>query len=896
MPLAIGTRLGPYDIASALGAGGMGEVYRAHDTKLNRDVAIKILPVAFADDPDRLARFTREAQALAALNHPNIATIYSVDEFSIPSADSTVRALVMELVDGEDLSGTIGRGALPLAEALPIARQIADALEAAHEAGIVHRDLKPANIKIRADGTVKVLDFGLAKAMDPAGASGADAMNSPTLTARATQMGMIIGTAAYMAPEQARGRAVDRRADIWAFGVILYEILTGRRAFEGDDISVTLASVIKEDVRWDALPADLPGSIRRVLRRCLEKDPRKRLSAIADARLELDEKEPASASAMPAAAPARASLVSRLWPAAAVFVVTAALAAVFWPSTPALPAAPTRLSFLSPPGQEMYPDSVAVTISPDGTMVAFIAGGLSQSESELWVRSLDSMTARRLDDAAGANLAFWSPDSRRLGFFTIGGKLKTIAASGGRAETLCDAPAGRGGTWSPSNVIVFAPNPGGPLFKINAAGGTPEPATELDASKGEYGHRMPTFLPDGVHFLYAALPGREGKFDIYAGSLHDRSRTLVGSFEGAPEYADPGWLLFARQGVLGAQKFDAATLTLSGDPIPLADEPTSVLDPAISFTAGKVASASKTGALAYYSSPSLNTVATWYDLNGLSLGTVSLPPGHYETFSISPDGTHAAFVRSDSPSESSIWLADLVRGGATPLISGHGRNDTPAFSPDGKQIVFAADREGPQQLYVTPVDGGGTERPILQNRAAFKAPTAWSPDGTTIVFTQLDQDTAQNVYAVPAGGGEAKLLVRSAARDISGAIAPNGRWMAYLSEETGRLEVYLQSFPEPGVRARVSQQGGNQMWWTSDGRQLVYLGTDNRTLWRVDVDLGASVRIGIPVKIGVLPPNQIWVDAAPGRTKFLGVTPERTSTGAATVVLNWRAGLDQARR
>jgi hypothetical protein len=379
MALSAGTRLGAYEIVGAIGAGGMGEVYKAHDTTLNRDVAIKVLPESLADDPERLARFTREAQTLAALNHPSIAAIYGIETEGMEAAGPRPLALVMELVEGEDLSRIIARGPMSLADAAPIARQIADALEAAEDAGIVHRDLKPANIKVRADGTVKVLDFGLAKAFAPMGASGpADAMNSPTLTARATQMGLILGTAAYMAPEQARGKAVDRRADIWAFGVVLYEMLTGRRAFEGDDISVTLASVIKDEVNWDALPADLPQPLRRLLRRCLEKDPRKRLSAIGDARLELDEPEqPAAGETTGVAAPptVRQSIIARLWPALTAIVVTAGVAALLWPRGPATPDRGTiRLSILSPSGTEMYPDSTGVAISPDGTMVAFIVG------------------------------------------------------------------------------------------------------------------------------------------------------------------------------------------------------------------------------------------------------------------------------------------------------------------------------------------------------------------------------------------------------------------------------------------------------------------------------------------------------------------------------------------
>src|SRR5579864_9486289 len=392
MPLAPGTPIGPYEILALLGAGGMGEVYRARDTRLNRDVAIKVLPESFANDVERLARFTREAQTLAALNHPNIAHIHGLEE------SGRIHALVMEVVEGEDLSAIIARGPVPLSDALPIARQVADALEAAHEQGIVHRDLKPANIKVRADGTVKVLDFGLAKALDPAGSSSADAMNSPTLTARATQMGMILGTAAYMAPEQARGRSVDRRADIWAFGVVLFEMLAGQRAFPGEDISEVMASVLKTEPAWPAIPETTPAPVRRLLRRCLEKDPRKRLSSIGDARLELDETESPATAQTPVAPAARRSLASRVWPVLAGVVVTAIVAALLWPRPgPARALELARLSILAPPGTELYPDSATVAISPAGTMVAFVVGTVSRSETQLWVRSLDSTAARRLE-------------------------------------------------------------------------------------------------------------------------------------------------------------------------------------------------------------------------------------------------------------------------------------------------------------------------------------------------------------------------------------------------------------------------------------------------------------------------------------------------------------------
>ena len=895
MSLLSGARIGPYEIVGAIGAGGMGEVYRARDTQLNRSVAIKVLPELFALDSERLARFTREAQTLASVNHPNIAQIYGLEQAS------SQRALVMELVEGDDLSVLIARGALPLADALPIARQIADALEAAHDVGIVHRDLKPANVKVRLDGTVKVLDFGLAKAMDPAASSGADAMRSPTMTAAAfaqaaggpgTQVGMIIGTAAYMAPEQARGRAVDRRADIWAFGVIVFEMLTGKRAFEGDDISEVLASVLKTEPDLTALPVETPANIRRLLRRCLEKDPRKRLSAIGDARLELDEPDAATPAAI--ATPTRPGIRAWIWPAVTLVAVAIAIAAVVSRRTPpGADARVTRLSILGPPGEPLFPDSANLAISPDGTMVAFFTGTATRTETELWVRSLDSSSSRRIDGAEGGQLPFWSPDSRRIAFFTPT-KLKTIAATGGRAETLADAPAGRGGTWSTSNVIVYAPEASGALYRIPAEGGTPTAVTTLDEKRKEIGHRFPAFLPDGRHFLFAALPGKLGKFDIFVGNVDDGSRSAIGQMDGAPVYADPGWLLYSRQGVLAAQPFDPQTRTITGAAVLLPDQPTSILDGVNSFTAGMITSASQTGTLAYFSAASENTVASWYGRDGTHTGTLDLPPGHYEAARISPDGTRAILVKSLSPSEASLWLLDLARGSVSPFSSGPGRNETPVWSPDGRRVVFAADRDGLQDLYIKQVDTAEVEQPLYRSEVLFKTPAAWSPDGQSIFVVQLDRDTSDNIWLIPADGkGAPRAVVRGPNRDRGGAPSPDGRWLAYISDETGRLEVYVQQLTEHGQRQQVSQQGASAVWWTPDGRQLVFAGGDWRSLWRVDMSTQSALRVGTPARFATLPEGILSIDATPDRTRFLAIAEERTGPGSLTIVQNWTAGLNR---
>jgi eukaryotic-like serine/threonine-protein kinase len=883
----------------------MGEVYRARDTKLNRQVAIKVLPGIFAGDPERLARFEREAQALASLNHPNVAQIYGVID-SPP-------ALVMECVEGEDLARRLLRGALPLDETLPIARQIAEALEAAHEQGVVHRDLKPANIMVSPDGVVKVLDFGLAKAIsgtsdghrssEPVhGLSPANLQDSPTFASpMRTQMGIVLGTAAYMAPEQARGKSADRRADIWAFGLVVYEMLTGHPTFGGEEISDVLAAVLRQEIAWQALPADTPPRLRRLLDRCLERDPKLRLRDIGEARVDLTRIEAGAVDLSgPGVAPvsaiaARRSVLPVIAVAVGAIAVVVALA-MWWSARREEPLARVaRVSLLPPAGISLYPDSTGVAISPDGTMVAFVVGAITRSETELWVRSLDSMTARRLDGGDGANLPFWSPDSRHIGFFT-GSKLKSIAASGGRAEIICDAyGGGRGAAWNASNVIVFAPDASGPLFRVSANGGTPVQITQLDTSRKEYGHRFPAFLPDGDHFVYASLPAHNGTFDIYAASLSGGRPTLLGAMESAPVYADPGWLLYARQGVLVARAFDPKTLALKGDPIGLEDEPSAILDPQTSFTAGRPVSISTSGTLAYYSAPSINTVAEWYTIDGRRIGSLDVPPGHYDKVAIAPDGGHAVLVRSSSPSESALWLVDLARGSASPLASAPGRNDSPVWSPDGSQVVFAADGGGAADLFVKTVGDASPEKPLYRSDALFKNPSSWSPDGKWVIVTQLDPVTAQNIWLLPASGGALTRYIEGPTRDDGIAVSPDGHWFAYISDDTSRFQLYLQSFPTPGHKIQVSQAGAFGAWWSGDGRELLFLGDDVRTVWKVQVNPGPALSLGTPVQVGQLPPGILWLDAMPDRQRLLTLAPERTGTGSMTLVQNWRGALDAKR-
>ena len=611
----IGSRLGPYEVTAKLGEGGMGEVWRATDSRLRREVAVKVLPAAFTADRERLARFEREAQTLAALNHPNIAAIYGLEE------SNGTRALVMELVEGEDLSTRIAHGPLPVAEALAIARQIAEALEAAHEQGIVHRDLKPANVKVRADGTVKVLDFGLAKAMEPAAGAGARAelAHSPTLTSHGTQLGVILGTAAYMAPEQARGGAVDKRADLWAFGVVLFEMLTGRSLFAGETVSDTLAGVLKTDVDLAALPAATPRAVRELLRRCLERNPRNRLRDAGDARLVLDDALAGrrdGVEAPPVAAAPAAHRLGRWLPWAIAAIASAiAIAAVVRPPRAAPASPPSAIRFHLQPLESVSPTRRGsfFTLSPDGRVLAVTADGA------LWVRPLDAVEPRRIEGAEDATYPFWSPDGAWIGFFS-GGQLRRVARDGGPAQRLCDAPEGRGAAWSPEGVIVFSPHLGARgLWRVSGQGGQPVQVTSLPENAANHAHRYPQFLPDG-RFLYMHLGPDPAVAGIWAASLEGGRpvRVLDGVDQAvyAPSASDPsrGHLLYRREKTLLAQPFDLATLRATGEAQPVAQN----VGTAANTGAGAFA-VSATGVLAFTSDLDGNGELVWVDRAGTRL-------------------------------------------------------------------------------------------------------------------------------------------------------------------------------------------------------------------------------------------------------------------------------------
>ena len=885
LALTAGTRLGPYDIVAPIGAGGMGEVYRARDTKLNRDVAIKTLPDAFAADSERLGRFEREARTLASLNHPHIAQIYGFEE------SGGARALVMELVEGPTLAERLGRGPLLLDEALAIARQIADGLEAAHELGIVHRDLKPANIKVRDDGTVKILDFGLAKALDPTASSTNAAMHSPTLTAHATVVGVILGTAAYMAPEQARGKTVDRRADIWAFGAVLYEMITGKRAFEGEEISDTLASVLKQDPDWTALPSDLPSSIPRVLRRCLEKDPRKRLSAIGDARLDLDERDEFRR----VEPPERATPARTRWILPTVVVSAAAGAIAAWlawaPPSPA-PALLSRFSVAPPENVTFYPDSTSAVISPDGRLIALATGDAVGSTAtgdftSLWVRPLDSFKARALAGTEGGFIPFWSPDSRQIAFFTVDHKLKKVTLETGRVEEICDAADGRGGTWNRKGIIVFAANTAGPLLQVAAAGGTPRPVTTLDSARGETGHRFPVFLPDGEHFLYAAVPPRAGAFDIFVGSITPSTHDLLLSAQTTPAISDAGYLLFVRKGSLVAQRFDAKRRTLSGEPVAIGE---SSAASGFTFLAGPAVSVSTTNALALIERlPNTNLV--WLDQAGNQTSRVTLPAGRYQGLNLTRDARRAVLVRWTSPTIADLWIADLDRGGASRLPNkAPGQIVSAVWSPDGERVAFSNNPDGPGDIYLESTLAANGEEPLYRSKGISKQPTSWSTDGRFIIFQDIDPATRWDLWVLSLADRSPKPYAHTASAESGGAISPDGRWVVYESDENNRNEVYVQAFPTPGRKYQVTSEGGSGAWWRSDSRQLLI--TKETQILLADVEARAEFSTSALRVVGHLPKGVVALDVTTDLKWLLALVNDTTDSGRSiTIVQNWTAAL-----
>jgi len=864
----IGSTLGPFQVVAKLGEGGMGEVYRALDTNLKRPVAIKLLPASVASDADRLARFQREAEVLALLNHPNIAQIHGLE------TSTGVTALVMELVEGPTLAERIAQGPIPVEEALPIARQIADALEAAHEQGIVHRDLKPANVKVRADGSVKVLDFGLAKAIEPASALRASAGQvggltpsmSPTITSPAmTQAGVILGTAAYMSPEQARGKPVDKRADVWAFGVVLFEMLTGRRAFPGEDITDTIVSVVSKEPDWKALPASTPPALRSLMGRCVVKDPRNRLRDMGDARIALADVRhepawPADRADGSRSSPRRERVLAAVALLFAFTTIFAFLRPLFAPAPPLPPT--VRFEVLPPKGMTVA--SGPTLLSPDGRRLAFVAA--SPSSRAIAVRSLDSSTAQVLagtETTAAAPLTFfWSDDSQQIAYFADG-KLRKIPATGGPSQVICTLPAAHSymGTWSKDGVILFGA--GGEnsntLFRVQASGGQPVPITQPGA-KPEY-LDVPSFLPDGRHYL--AWNGSEAA--AYVGSLDSNERRPLPGVTSPATYSSGGYLIFGREGSVVAQHFDLGRLQLSGDVLQIAE------------AAQDLPSASTTGALAYRPGIVTDSQLVWLDRTGNRLSVESLT-GSLQAPNLSRDGKRLAIERTDA-SGTDVWVIDLVRGTNTRLTDDPGDDSRPVFSQDGTRVAFTRGHG----IFQKSSSGTGPEE-----RLADGETTDWSPDGQFISFIKDGQ-----LWALPlAGDRKPMALVETKGNDRRGRFSPDGRWIAYESDFSGRLEVYVQQFPPTAERVQVSANGGGSAYWRSDGKELFFRAPDGKIMV-VDVTPGSTFQVSAPRVLfnvdGVIN-NGRFVVSPDGQRFLLPIRTQGQAEGI-TVILNWASGL-----
>jgi eukaryotic-like serine/threonine-protein kinase len=871
MTFATGARLGTYEIVGPLGAGGMGEVYRARDSKLRREVAIKVLPETFSHDTERVARLRREAEMLASLNHSHIAAIYDIVE------SGTAPFLVLELVEGETLADRIARGPLPCPEALEIARQIAEALEAAHDKGIIHRDLKPANIKITLDGNVKVLDFGLAK-VHASHADSLDLANSPTMLP--TTPGLILGTAAYMSPEQANGRDADRTSDVWAFGCVLYEMLAGRRAFEGATLTEILVNVLKTEPDWRRLPVETPERIRRLLRRTLQKDQRLRFRDMRDARLEIDDvqKGTSDVDRVAGVRPRRGVLA---WSSALALVslIAGVLAVKAFsppPTTPEL-----RLEINTPPTR-----NATLAISPDGLKIVFVAR--SEGGSQLWLRTLDSSSARPLAGTERGSAPFWSPDSRSLGFYA-NAKLKRLDVDGGSLRTLAPAAVPMGGSWGSDGTILFGTNPGGPILRMSAEGGEPTAVTRIDAA--QRGHTAPKILPDGRHFLFFAIGSLEAR-GVYVGQLDDSKTTRLFGADGPAVYASTGHLLFPREGTLWAQGFDPDAAIVRGEPFPIA----------ATVTEGTTVSTSAAGPIAYRTAPpdSGQRQLVWVDRSGREIDKVIYPDTAALGPSLSPDGRRIAVYR-EARGNMDIWSYEITRRAWDRITFDLGDDIFPLWSRDGTSILFGGVRktQGIVDLYRRLLSAPQGSEELVLSTAEGKFPIDLSPDGRFLLYDAFDPKGGSDVWGLPMEGNRKPFeIVRTDFDEGLAQFSPDGRWIAYQSDRTGRSEIYVRPFPGPGDESRVSIDGGTQARWNPKGGELFYIGADDRLMAmpiRIPAN-GKAVEPGVPrglfaTTVGstvTLAYRQQYLVSADGQSFVMNSAVGEGTASPITLILNWK--------
>ena len=895
MALTPGTRIGSYEVVGSLGAGGMGEVYRARDAKLARDVALKLLPAAFADDPERLARFDREAQVLASLNHPHIAQIYGFEQ-SGPSTGSgqAMRALVMELVDGPTLADVILVGPIEVTEALRLARQIALAIEAAHERGITHRDLKPSNIKITADGTVKVLDFGLAKlssGSDPSARTAIDATASPTLMSPtlATGVGVILGTAAYMSPEQARGRAVDRRSDVWAFGCVLYEMLTGRRAFSGEDVSDTLAAILRGDPDWSVMPAAVSPTVRHYLKRCLAKDPNQRVHDIADMRLALD-----GAFDVPVDAPqvtadrAPRSGMRTLAIAAGVAGAAVAVAALGafvgrWTS-PNDPPRIVRLAIVPRDGSALIPTQLDsdVAVSPDGSRVAFLS--VEQGRNVMYVRALDRLESVRITGAAVPRLPFFSPDGESIGFFD-GSALKRVSANGGPVVTIAPITGfGMGASWGDDGSIVYKDNGGKGLMRVSESGGE---AVQITTEVNGESHVLPEILPGGRAVLFTRLPpglrGSDGQLSMV--DLESGAVKTLASGAGQARYASSGHLVYSYSGTLRAVRFDPNTLTAHGNAVPVIDRVVTKASGAANFAL------SANGSLVYeagdFAARGERTLV-WVDRNGVE-EVLAAEKRAYVYPRISPDGTRLALDIRDA--ESDIWVWDFGRRNLQRLTFDPGLNRGAVWTPDSRRLVFSAEVDGVESLFWQAADGSGKpERLTTASPGRSQVPYSMAPDGSHLLFGEPGQPPF-DLFSLQLVGDRTRATLLSAPYNEHNAeLSPNGQWVAYQSDESGTNEIYVRRYPALDSRAQISGGGGLRPMWARNGRELFYTKPDG-TLVVVPVERsdGGTFTAGTPKSLfqGMYYALQAGrsYDIAPDGKRFVMIKEAAPSSTSAPVQL-----------
>jgi eukaryotic-like serine/threonine-protein kinase len=886
MALAPGARIGTYEIAARIGAGGMGEVYRARDTKLNRDVALKILLELFALDSDRLSRFKREAQVLASLNHPNIAAIYGLEE------SNGVQALVLELVDGQTLADRIARGPIPIEITLPIAKQIAEALEAAHEQGVIHRDLKPANIKVREDGTVKVLDFGLAKALET---HPTDVSQSPTITSPAlTRMGVILGTAAYMSPEQARGRAADRRSDMWSFGCLLYEMLTGRRAFEGDEVADTLAAVLRSEPDWSALRPETPAPIRRLLRRCLAKDPRARIGDASIARIEIDD-----AQSEPQAIGPSMHVVSRrrrymTWTAAAALVTFAVTGVISWMRRPA--ATPPRLARFTialPTGQQFSnPGHRPVAVSPDGAAIVYAAN------LQLHLRALDQLDAQPIRGSqVGGRGPFFSPDGQWIGFWQ-GEQFKKISITGGGPVVLCSAPNPWGASWTSENTILYGEGAEG-TWRVSADGGKPENIVKVDAGQIASG---PQLLPGGRAVLFTLGPGSDQDTrQVVVQSLDTGVRRVVVEAGADGRYVPTGHLVYALRDTLMAVPFDVAKLAVTGGPVALIEDLAMSPDAAMAYFA-----VSNDGTLVYVPGSGVSRLQrrtlVWVDRQGRE-APIKAAPRPYVQPRISPDGSRIALAIRDQ--EDDIWIWDLARETPMRLTFGPASDSDPIWTPDGQSLFFSSGARGygVRNLFRRRADGTGTVDQLTHDSDAVLAiPKAVTPDGKGLIFIEARQsaaaagDQGDLMLLLLEDDQRPKPLLRTPFSEAGADLAPGGRWLAYQSNESGQQEVYVRPFPNVETqKVLVSRNRGSSPVWARNGKELFYVSMG--ALMSVPVTTGSTFAAGTPAKLFDAP---YFFGFGPGRNydvssdgqRFLMLKPsdadgEPASAARLVLIQNW---------